>query len=178
MDLIAALKRVFYTSSSAAAGVGTRIPLLNDKGEAVGSDTYENVKTAMNLNTNRGISKQGAGLLVKIMETSALGTCIFDISAVRYSNSDVYGTVKVALGRLSAGGRKVNILSASNIDNNNFKMYYKNVNGTIIYYAYIAATYGMLSFSVHTAWSNIYSTVRCEQSDEDISTLTEIPLTE
>lgn len=49
MDLIAALKRVFFTAGSSAASADSRVPILDANGNAIGSDKMTNILGAGSL---------------------------------------------------------------------------------------------------------------------------------
>lgn len=49
MDLIAALKRVFFTAGSSAASEDSRVPILDANGNAIGSDKMTNILGAGSL---------------------------------------------------------------------------------------------------------------------------------
>lgn len=98
MDLIAALKRVFFTAGSSAASADSRVPILDANGNAIGSDKMTNILGAGSL---LSAAKSIVSALTSRTGTSTTAAQGQNLYAPLYDDS---GTVvnKIAITELAA----------------------------------------------------------------------------
>ena len=176
MDLIQALKSIFTNST----GTGTRMPLLNNSGEAVGCAPIENVVDAMGLGFRIRGSSSTSPVLFKIWEGSGNVIGVLKIIGKRRTYNHFFGMVELQVGRYTTSGPydKTKVLSVYCVTDG-LHLYKKIEGNTVSYYAQVTAiSYPEIVVTqlIGTLGKGSNKKLEISVSNLDIASLTEIPL--